>query len=84
MFGLGFTEILVILIVALVFIGPKKLPDVARSIGKGYRELQRALSGIREEVNNIDTSVKEELFRDKEEKPDQKSASEYDGKKKSS
>jgi len=49
MFGIGFPELLVILVVALIFIGPGKLPEVARSLGRGYRELQRALSGVKEE-----------------------------------
>lgn len=43
MFGnLGFGEMLVILIVGLVVIGPKKLPELARSLGKGLNEFRRA------------------------------------------
>lgn len=43
MFGnLGFGEMLVILIVGLVVIGPKKLPELARSLGKGLSEFRRA------------------------------------------
>jgi len=57
MFGLGFTELLVIMIVALIFIGPKKLPEVARSVGKGYRELQRAISGIKDEVEEFNQDI---------------------------
>ncbi len=47
MFGIGFTEILVILVVALLVIGPKRLPDVARALGRAYREFIRATEEIR-------------------------------------
>ncbi len=57
MFGIGFPELLVILVVALIFIGPGKLPGVARSLGKGYRELQRALSGVKEEFEATGESL---------------------------
>ena len=41
MFGLGMGEIVVILIVALLFIGPEQLPKAAKTIGKGLRELRK-------------------------------------------
>ena len=47
MFGLGVWEILVILLVALLVLGPKKLPEVARSLGRGLAEFRRASSEIR-------------------------------------
>lgn len=46
MFGLGMGEVLLILLLAVVFIGPKKLPDLARSLGKSLREFQRAKDEI--------------------------------------
>ncbi len=46
MFGLGAGEILIILIFALIFIGPKKLPGLAKGLGKGMREFQNALKGV--------------------------------------
>ena len=46
MFGLGGGELLLLGIIALVFIGPKKLPELARGLGKGIREFQKAKSEI--------------------------------------
>lgn len=50
MFGLGLSEILLIAIVAIVVIGPKKLPEVARALGKGYAEFKKALDGFKDAV----------------------------------
>lgn len=52
MFGLGISEIVVILVIALIFIGPKKLPELARGLGKGLKEFQNAAKGIQESINN--------------------------------
>src|SRR5882724_11402832 len=41
MFGMGGTEILVILIVALLFLGPDKLPEAAKKISKGIRDIKK-------------------------------------------
>ena len=50
MFGLGTWEILLILIAALVFIGPSKLPALASTMGKGMRDLKRAMAGFEDDV----------------------------------
>ncbi len=42
MFGLGAGELLIIFVFALLFIGPKKLPELAKSLGKGLKEFQKA------------------------------------------
>jgi sec-independent protein translocase protein TatA len=42
----GPLEIMVILVVALLVLGPQRLPDVARSVGKGMREFKESLSGL--------------------------------------
>jgi sec-independent protein translocase protein TatB len=47
MFGLGFGEILIILVLALILLGPKKLPDVAKQLGKGMREFRKATDDLK-------------------------------------
>ena len=61
MFGIGIPEMIVIAAVALVFIGPDKLPGVLRSIGKGLVELKRATSDVRTTVQNEMHKIEEEI-----------------------
>jgi len=61
MFGIGIPEIIVIIVVALVFIGPDKLPGVLRSIGKGLVELKRATSDVRSTVQDEMHKIEEEI-----------------------
>lgn len=62
MFGLGFGEIAVILFIALIFIGPKKLPELAKGLGKGMREFQNAARGLQETVRNPVNEVKDQIM----------------------
>jgi TatA/E family protein of Tat protein translocase len=55
MFGLGLGEILVIFIIALVFVGPKRLPELARGLGKGIFEFQKAMQSMKDELNKSET-----------------------------
>ena len=55
MFGLGMSELILVAVVALLVIGPKRLPDVAKSLGKGYGEFRRSFSDFKESVNLDDT-----------------------------
>lgn len=48
MFGIGTAELIVILVVALIIIGPKKLPDIAKAMGRALGEFRRATDEIRE------------------------------------
>ncbi len=51
MFGIGFPELLIILVIALIVIGPSKLPDLAKALGKGMAEFRKATQDIKESLN---------------------------------
>lgn len=48
MFGIGMPELLVIAVVALLVVGPKKLPDIAKALGKGLSEFRKATDSATE------------------------------------
>ena len=58
MFGIGMTELLIILAVGLLVIGPKKLPELARSLGKGLAEFRRASTEMRREFLEVADEVR--------------------------
>ena len=45
MSGIGPMELVIVLVIALLVLGPKKLPEVGRSVGKGMREFKESISG---------------------------------------
>ncbi|NJD61758.1 MAG: twin-arginine translocase TatA/TatE family subunit [Deltaproteobacteria bacterium] len=57
MFGIGFQEMILILVVVLIFFGPKRLPDLAKSLGKGLAEFKKASEEVKK---GIDEAMKEE------------------------
>lgn len=52
MFDIGFTEILSIMVVALVVIGPERLPKVARTMGQWWGRIQRYLNKVKQDVGS--------------------------------
>jgi Tat protein translocase TatB subunit len=52
MFGIGMQELIIIAIIALIIVGPKKLPDLAKSLGKGFSEFKKATEGVTEDLKD--------------------------------
>ncbi len=48
--SLGFGEILVLVLIALIVFGPRRLPEIGRTVGKSLREFRRAASDLRAEL----------------------------------
>ncbi|MFO7728350.1 MAG: TatA/E family twin arginine-targeting protein translocase [Desulfonatronovibrio sp.] len=70
MFGIGTTEIIVIMVVALLVLGPKKLPEIAKSLGKTLAEFRRVSTDVkrtiemevdREEETQAKKKIKQEM-----------------------
>ena len=52
--NIGVPELLIVLVIALIVLGPKKLPEVGRSLGRGMREFKDSISGITETDDDDD------------------------------
>jgi Tat protein translocase TatB subunit len=69
MFNIGMPELLVILTVALIVLGPKRLPEIARALGKAMAEFRKATSGISEELENARAMLEDEARKASEPTP---------------
>ncbi len=68
--NLGFGEILVILLFVLVFFGSKKIPEIAKGMGKGIAEFRRAMSEVQQNIKEeIEKPVTPKIEEPKKEEP---------------
>ncbi len=51
MFGIGGTELFIILVIALIVLGPNKMPEIAKMLGRAMGELQKATSDLKNEID---------------------------------
>lgn len=61
MFDIGLQEIIIIFVVALIVFGPKRLPEIGKTIGKSFWELKRAMDGVKAQVNSEIHDIKDPI-----------------------
>src|SRR5215210_5081361 len=61
MFGIGIPEFLVILVIALIFVGPERLPEVAKIFSKIFADFRKATDDVSEELRNARQMLEEEV-----------------------
>lgn len=65
MFGIGFPELLLIAVIALVVIGPQRLPDLARALGRGFAEFRRATDELKQTFEEETRAARSQELRQK-------------------
>ncbi len=61
MLGIGFPELIIIAVIALLIFGPSKLPELGKTLGKGLREFKKASSDFKEQINPLNDIHENEL-----------------------
>lgn len=69
MFGLSFPELLIVLVLALIVLGPERLPKVARTIGKGMREIRKVTGDFKDVVETEMYKLEEDVTKLPEARP---------------
>lgn len=64
MFGIGFSEMLILAVIALLVFGPKRLPEIGSAVGKGLKEFKEAVNGTNTvaavSVNEVPESIRKD------------------------
>ncbi len=68
MFGIGLTEVIVILVVALLVVGPKKLPELAKTLGRGMAEFRRTADDFKASVYQDEETTKNDRQKSEEQR----------------
>jgi TatA/E family protein of Tat protein translocase len=69
MFGIGTTELIIIMFIILLIFGAKKLPELAQGLGKGIREFKKASNEIQDELKIDSTETSQKSSTDDDDKP---------------
>lgn len=51
--NIGGGELLVVLFLVFIFFGPNKIPEIGKNLGKGLRELRKAMDGVKKDIENV-------------------------------
>lgn len=66
MFDIGGGELLMILMAVVMLFGPKKLPEIAKTIGKGMQQIKNAQANITAQINSATNDINEEIKKETE------------------